>query len=262
MNKISNEILNVCAQSWINSYKGRHGKVKKIFTSETFHYDGQCDWIEGYRRGVLYIVFEGTHNKTGWRHDFQYFQMPFTVLRSGIQVHRGLYRGEYLPISGDIVATVKKHNGPIVITGHSLGGAVAILCAAHIKTFFPDKDISCVFTGPRVGDTTFKKDYKALAIPTVGFIYKNDPVPHVPPRVIFGKKAGGKFWQFIRYRHVYRLTRLGKRSLADWWRYFTDKSFIGGDHEPVHYLQEIAKKFPVSGGVVSKKDCDLGHLTP
>jgi triacylglycerol lipase len=69
-----------------------------------------------------------------------------------------------------------------MITGHSLGGAMAIHAAAHIQVFYYNKPfLLYTFGAPRVGDTRFFKFFKTIFKGTNYRITNyRDPVPHVP----------------------------------------------------------------------------------
>ena len=70
----------------------------------------------------------------------------------------------------------------LYLTGHSKGGALAVLAAARMKKelgIAPD----AVFTyeSPRAGTVDFARRYAALGIPTYRFENRGDIVPHLPP---------------------------------------------------------------------------------
>jgi hypothetical protein len=70
---------------------------------------------------------------------------------------------------------------PVVVTGHSKGGALATLAAIRLhnkETITP----AAVYTygSPRVGDTPFSKSFNAV-IDQWRFENDNDLVPHLPP---------------------------------------------------------------------------------
>ena len=84
---------------------------------------------------------------------------------------------------------------PLYITGHSLGGAMAILAAAQLVD--ADEPFYSVYTygQPRVGDRDFEKHYKMAAnSKTFRFQNNNDIVTRVPARVMGYRHVGEYFY--------------------------------------------------------------------
>jgi hypothetical protein len=120
--------------------------------------------------GKLYTVFRGTQFTSGldfaqeWAEDA--FSLPLQPMGAG-KVHLGFY-GAYQALRQAVLAAGK----PTVITGHSLGAALATLCWADLGG-----DLM-TFASPRVGDPPF-----ATALwngQTVRIVNKPDIVPDVP----------------------------------------------------------------------------------
>ena len=96
------------------------------------------------RISVLYIVFIGTVNGCMAMMDLDYSQTTIDELRNAtpdIKCHRGFYHA-YTSIRSLLVASVKRYllQDPllqIVITGHSLGGALSQLCAYDLAYYQP-----------------------------------------------------------------------------------------------------------------------------
>jgi Lipase (class 3) len=118
----------------------------------------------------LYIVFRGTQFTSGidfaqeWAEDAA--SLPLKPMGAG-KVHLGFY-GAYEALREAVVAAGK----PAVITGHSLGAAIATLCWADLGG-----DLM-TFASPRVGDPAF-----ATALwngQTVRIVNAPDIVPDVP----------------------------------------------------------------------------------
>lgn len=69
------------------------------------------------------------------------------------------------------------HAGPIWVTGHSLGGAMATL--ASVRLNYEGYRVRAVYTygSPRPGDAKFRRNYR---LPNYRFVNHNDLVPHLP----------------------------------------------------------------------------------
>lgn len=76
------------------------------------------------------------------------------------------------------------------ITGHSLGGALAVLASLDISKAFPDSKLTVyTFGAPRVGNSAFA-DEQAAAVPdTWAILNGKDPIPWIPK---LGFKRSGK----------------------------------------------------------------------
>lgn len=87
----------------------------------------------------------------------------------------------------------------LIITGHSLGGALATLAAhAWSGTFILHPNAVYTFGSPRVGNGPFQRSYDAaLHDATFRVVNEGDPVPRVP-------------WMLGTYRHVGTRVFLGK----------------------------------------------------
>jgi pimeloyl-ACP methyl ester carboxylesterase len=84
------------------------------------------------------------------------------------------------PIRSWLTSAPIPNNTPVVITGHSMGGAIATILAPMIS----DLTGNCVvvtFGSPRVGDGAFKEAFHATAgIHHIRVINDNDPIAYVP----------------------------------------------------------------------------------
>ncbi len=139
------------------------------------------------RRGpVVVVAFRGTEplNAHNWLTDANYHQQKLPEV-PGL-VHAG-FATALGAVSAELLSAVKQlvqgESTRIFVTGHSLGGALAVLAAAqlHFRSRFK---IAGVFTygQPRLADPEFSAAYNA-ALGDVTFRYVNDVdvVPHLPP---------------------------------------------------------------------------------
>lgn len=77
-----------------------------------------------------------------------------------------------------VSGTMRGADRALWITGHSLGGALAILMAARLYESDIDVTGVCTFGQPKTGDSKFKHHYdRALGGRTWRVVYRNDPVP-------------------------------------------------------------------------------------
>lgn len=69
----------------------------------------------------------------------------------------------------------------LTITGHSLGGALALLNAYEAATSLPGLPISVIsFGAPRVGNIAFRDELHKMGVKTLRLVIKQDIVPRMP----------------------------------------------------------------------------------
>ncbi|KAK8963133.1 hypothetical protein KSP40_PGU017402 [Platanthera guangdongensis] len=90
----------------------------------------------------------------------------------------------------------------VTITGHSLGGALALLNAAEAASILPaDVAVTVIsFGAPRVGNELFGEMLKAKKVKVLRVATKQDLVPKVPG-VVFNEERMGEGWEWV-YTHV------------------------------------------------------------
>ena len=143
--------------------------------------------------GGVILSFRGTEptNILDWLSDVNYHQLDFCrshgfapSVISG-SVHGG-FAAALNVVRNDLLAAVSamaRPGDPIWLTGHSMGGAVAVLAAAVLK-FEAKLEIAGLYTygQPRVGDAGFCKALDAdLGGRFFRFVNDQDIVPHLPP---------------------------------------------------------------------------------
>ena len=80
---------------------------------------------------------------------------------------------------------------PVYLCGHSLGGALALLCALDFKRQHLRLDGVFTFGAPRVGNKSFAEIYnQSLKDITFNFVAEGDPVPLVPTLLMGYRDCG------------------------------------------------------------------------
>ena len=117
------------------------------------------------------------------------------------EVHLGFFQA-FNDINELVRRTVTIHvnehpTAKIFVTGHSLGGALAVFAAADIKNnLFKDPSVTLYTYGqPRVGNEAFSNFiFSILDGSYVRVTHYDDTVAHVPPRITGFKHAGNELW--------------------------------------------------------------------
>lgn len=159
--------------------------------------DTQCYYLRfGDRNESVVIAFRDTEKKIkDWLTDLNSFHTvyPYGNNNSKIQVHKGFidaYKSVRYQLQTKLlndIASIKK----IYICGHSLGGALATLCAVDVQFNFPIH-VECYQSGsPKVGNKEFAKSYDFRVPNTYRTFIKNDIVPTLPPSWIELISKGG-----------------------------------------------------------------------
>lgn len=184
--------------------------------------DTQCAIFNDSENDNIYIVFRGSDRRTDWDLNLSFEQRVFEFKKEVIQGQIIQQQEKVYPYSGGSKSGALMHNGfttaylsvrdqiheslkqrtasRVTATGHSLGGALATLCAVDVQYNFGDRFQvdSYTYGSPRVGNDGFQESYNKRVPETFRFVYGMDVVPALP-----------RVWQG--YRHVDKEFRLGER---------------------------------------------------
>jgi predicted lipase len=182
--------------------------------------DTQCAILP--ENSGITIVFRGSDSSFDWQTNFEFKQeraefeqqiiqqqivaqqeqvYPYQQKSSsGALMHRGFVNA-YFSIRDQIHEYVSNHEiASVTTTGHSLGGALATLCAVDIQYNFHNKVSieAYTFGAPKVGNDGFRESFNRRVPNSYRFVYGMDIVAELP-----------RWWQG--YRHVDAELRIGSR---------------------------------------------------
>ncbi|MFO1022939.1 MAG: lipase family protein [Planctomycetales bacterium] len=154
------------------------------------------------------------------------------------KVHKGFHLC-YCAVKEQLQAILKKFKPRrLMITGHSLGGALALLAANDLQAEYPNL-IVCTFGQPRVGDKALSQRFKGRLY---RFINDFDPIPHIPilnHYIQFGESV----W-FDQHQHVSSKRAMGVRLALESATLIKELR----DLEPEESLSDFAKRKGAAGG--------------
>lgn len=162
--------------------------------------DGRAYVAVDEARGNVVVVFRGSAGEKWWETGSNAITDINTVRtkpdwiakhKKGVSVHKG-FANEYGRFQDRILKKVRKHKDKrIFVTGFSLGGALAQLCALDIKLNTGAQRVFLYPHGsPRVGD----KDFRALLESNIKridrVVLNGDPITLLPPKPLPFQHAG------------------------------------------------------------------------
>ena len=101
--------------------------------------------------GEVVIAFCGSNSKVDWKNNFHFWKRAYKESEIPFNAHSGFLKCWKL-IRHEVEDRVRALNPTsITVTGHSYGGAIAVLCSEDMKYCFPDIKINLItFGAPRV----------------------------------------------------------------------------------------------------------------
>ena len=242
MKKQIKDVLKMCIKSCINTYEGKYGKVDRSMFKKYKKYSVENVEFEigEYKNSTLVISFKGSSGSEDWKDNFKFnrksvklnkLEVPYKGTDSNIKVHNG-FIGQYRLIKSMLNGIVKQQKFckicNVIITGHSLGAALATIAAIDIKYMFPNVPVVCVLFGsPRVGNRAFAKSFNKYVKTCYNIINEEDAITKLPP------------WTFG-YKRVKTVLNIGH---VPWWKYVINPMLkITGDileHYPEKYEANV-----------------------
>jgi len=149
------------------------------------------------------VALRGTESNMEWWDDFHWDLVPFTQVPSCGNVAEGFY-GIYNSIgtmapgqpgtsapsavaaevaqaaTSGLAADLDPASLPLVVTGHSLGGALATLLVTDLNANTALKPQAWTFASPKVGDAVFAARYGGLSTVSWRIYNQVDVVPYFP----------------------------------------------------------------------------------
>lgn len=124
--------------------------------------------------GGLVVAFRGSDNRACWEADFDAFPMDVDGIG---KLHRGIWRA-WEAISRPVLAAID--GKPVTLVGHSLGGALALMCAIEMTVSGNAPAAVWGFEPPRISPGP---EFGAMLAHVQITLYRNgnDIVPMVPP---------------------------------------------------------------------------------
>jgi len=163
------------------------------------------DFLEGTFGFVAYnnqtdtiaIAFRGSFNFINWVEDADYTQIDFPG-HPGAKVHEGFYNA-YQTLGYQVDDALKTMVGQhptarVIVTGHSLGGAMATFAALEIRPLISQKIEFYSFGCPRVGNQAFSDHLASVYPDYYRVVHTNDIVPHLPMTSMGFNHAGYEVW--------------------------------------------------------------------
>lgn len=136
----------------------------------------------------IVLAFSGTPGNSilTWAANINALPVNMNSICSGCTLHSGFYNG-YLSVRSKFLAGLrtilaKYPNTPIFVTGHSLGGAQAVMAMADLaKMGYKLYHTHHTYGAPRPGNEKFAAFVNGLGTNLYRLVNNADIVPHVPP---------------------------------------------------------------------------------
>jgi len=141
----------------------------------------------GIFNNTVFVSLRGTDNIEGWIQDAEFTQTSYPGVPNAM-VHEGFLQ-DYLSLSYSIKSAVAKLSSGginrVIVTGHSLGAALATLAAVDLAQNASLSVEVINFGSPRVGNQAFATYANKILKSVKRFTWNRDLVPQLPPRNIF-----------------------------------------------------------------------------
>jgi triacylglycerol lipase len=237
-----------------------------VVDNTRFHFDGVQSDNEYFiiaTDDYIVLAFRGSELGVGdWKSNADVFKDRWVRASGSGRVHGGFEDGLAAVWDGLYanLQVLRKNNQPIWLTGHSRGGALAILAAA--KLYHLDRAMSKAVRGiytfgqPRMGNSTFAKFFnRNWSGRCYRVVNNNDIVTRFPP----------KGWG---YRHVGKLAyfdgshrlRLGQGKGRSRWQRMSDRirGRFGGSIADILF-DDVTSHFMFNYVKLCKKNVDRGR---
>ena len=135
---------------------------------------------------IAFLSFRGTSDVAEWLADIDAIPDDYRPISGYGQVHSG-FQDVYQLVRGNIASNLAAATDgcdQILVTGHSLGAALAVLAAPDIARAMPPNTIEprlVTFAGPRVGLSDFAAKFNAQIESCYRVVNFLDIVPLLPP---------------------------------------------------------------------------------
>ncbi|MEM6362508.1 MAG: lipase family protein [Bacteroidota bacterium] len=219
----------------------------------------------------IVLALRGSQGMRDWQTTVNTRPRPFSIRPAdgkefisssykGGKVHTGFFL-EWVSIERDILiqlddwekVRIKKGQTlpPLLVTGHSLGGALATMAAASLQENGIKVTGVYTFGQPRVGDGKFSSHLnKKIAGKFFRFVNNNDVVPHLPPPWLTGNlfrlyKHTGSL-KYFNYRgffvHNYDLHMRVIEAISGVIKLFSEPTLdLMDDHSMQDYIKNLNK---------------------
>ena len=127
--------------------------------------------------GDVYVVFRGTQTIGDWLANADFVQ----IQHGWGKTERG-FSGVYSGSAPAIIGALRNAGNParVFVTGHSLGGSLATLCAADVRASLKATTTLYTFASPRTGDPAFAARFNTECPDTWRIVNTEDMVNTVP----------------------------------------------------------------------------------
>lgn len=149
--------------------------------------------------GDVVVAFRGSSSLRDWITNAQFLTTALLDVSNGAvcvrRVHSG-FLAAFESVAVDLTRAVREAlqenpDARLHITGHSLGGALALLCGLEFSNQGLQPDSVVTFGAPRVGNKAFARMFnKIVGDHTINVVNEGDPVPLLPTLLMGYRDCG------------------------------------------------------------------------